>query len=123
MRRILPCLSGITKVYMVSRERLNCRIRIREGPVKGTFDADAHVAGSGGTITLSFTMNGILGSVSGTITAAISQAGTSVLIVYQGDIEIKGLAAAIASDLIDATVDKFVRTVMDCLLSGKAVRA
>ncbi|MCL5677827.1 MAG: SRPBCC domain-containing protein [Candidatus Thermoplasmatota archaeon] len=122
MRSILPCLAGVVKVNLVSQDRLMCRIRIREGIVKGTFDVDARMEATGNTIILFFKMNGTLGTATGSITAALSQAGSSTLVEYQGDTEIRGLAAAIAGDAVDDAVGKFVRTVMDCLMSAKPAR-
>ncbi|MCL4316773.1 MAG: SRPBCC domain-containing protein [Candidatus Thermoplasmatota archaeon] len=119
MRSILPCLAGVVKVHAVSQDRLMCRIRIKEGMVKGTFEVDARMEAAGNTIILFFKMNGTLGTASGSITAVLSQAGSSTLVEYRGDADIKGLAAAIAGDAVDDAVGKFVRTVMDCLLSGR----
>ena len=87
--------------------------------VKGTFEVDARMEAAGNTIILFFKMNGTLGTASGSITAVLSQAGSSTLVEYRGDADIKGLAAAIAGDAVDDAIGKFVRTVMDCLLSGR----
>lgn len=118
MSMILPCLEGIQRVDRVSADTLEGRIRIREGAVRGSFDIAASIAAAGNDIRLIFRLNGTLGTATGTVDIGILGRGEETTITYTGEVEVRGLAAAVAEKTVEDATRKLIDRIVTCLTSS-----